>query len=286
MINISVPNYYGKCDIIIAFAKMQQESPGIFLPNRRLHSAYGFPPDLIWNGGRVSFSHIMDPLQQYALFEDYCERGIVLKHTCTNRFITASMLQDYLCNSWLKYCEREGHYVTVYSPLLEQHIRANFPKYTITHSATKLLTNIDTINQLSAQDTVVIDYNLNKDEYLAQFIYPENIEILVGEPCVLNCPQREAHYESISKHQLHEPDTDVLSCPFEDQKPRNIYEYLQLPHAISNQTIDEWYNKYHIQNYKISGRKLSEVQHIETLLYYLIRPEYRDEIRQQLLWTP
>ena len=57
---------------------------------------------------------------------------------------------------------------------------------------------------------------------------------------------------------------------------------MKLPHAISNDRVIEL-NKNGFHNFKISGRNDPPPKWLESILYYLALPEYRDQIRQRLL---
>ena len=54
---------------------------------------------------------------------------------------------------------------------------------------------------------------------------------------------------------------------------------------ITNEYIDELYEKYGIENFKLSGRTYPPYILIEMLVYYLVVPKYRDAVRQTALYT-
>lgn len=288
MIKFSLPGYYQHQPIIFYFSILQNEHPEYFIENRRLDSSYDLPAHLIWNGGRINHQLYADPSDVWAMAETYHNIGIHLRHTCTNCMLEPFHFSDVLCNNWIRYNEREGESVIVHNPELAEYIRTYYPKYNIIWSTTRAST-LDNINTYSEKDLVVIDYKYNHNEfYLSQLKHPKNIEILCAEYCVPDCPNRQAHYESISRHQLWMPfrPEDVMTCPHEnDKKGWTFYDALQMPHGITNEYIDELYSKYGIENFKVSGRASSPLLVIEAACYYLIKPEYRDLVRHQCQLT-
>ena len=80
------------------------------------------------------------------------------------------------------------------------------------------------------------------------------------------------------------PNIQGFSCPYDAPKSLNFYsDILQRPHAITNQYINYLYDTYGIENFKISGRKNNNITYVESIIYYLIKPEYRDSVRQSAL---
>lgn len=287
MINFSVPNYYSNIKIILCLLELQEQAPYMFLPNHRLDSSYGFPPGLIWNGGRASFSP-EDPQRQYEIYDTYKNLypNFKIRHTCTNAYLTEDMFLDTLCNRWVEYTENEKNSIIIYNDKLKEYIQKKYPKYNFVHSITKGLMNLDLYNEHSKNDMVVVDYNFNTNhEFLSKLKHPENIELICAEPCVSNCPDRFNHWNNMSKIQLNIPGAYNVGCTqFKHTQYLNLYtDILHRPHALTNEAIDLIYEKHGICNMKISGRTNSPYLFIESLLYYLIKPEYRDTVRQNLL---
>ena len=90
--------------------------------------------------------------------------------------------------------------VIVVSPILEQYIREKYPKYKITSSTCKRITDINKLNEESDKDydIVVLDYDFNnKFDLLEQVKNKEKCEILINACCQPNCPNRVKHYNDI-----------------------------------------------------------------------------------------
>ena len=287
MIKFSLPGYIENELLIGYFFDLQKNAPHFFIENRCLDSAYGMPGHMIWNGGRSRFNLPVQGPEIYQTINYLHEHGVKLRHTCTNMLLTQGHLYDWTCNQFISYCEQEGDSIIVFAPELANYIREKYPKYNIIWSTTRRDDDINIINNLSQTDMLVLDYKYNKDySVLASLKNPKNIEIVCGENCVPDCPARLAHYADISRHQLLFPNIDeIFTCPYNREKPFNFYEEIQRqPHAILDRDIEYLYNQYGIENFKISGRTITPHLLIEMILYYTIKPEYRDTIRQTALY--
>lgn len=296
MIKFSVPSYLYKDQAIKPFLQLQKDRPEIFLPERYLDSSYDLPGGLIWNGGREQTPMPGFLATPKEIRQSYLESfpDFHFRHTCTNMLLTEDLFLDHSCNEWLKYCERLGDGVIINNPKLGDYIKRTYPLYNIIYSTTiPNHNNPAELNRLSENNLTVLNYQYNHNEvYLRQLVHPTNIEILCGELCIPNCPYRQEHYKTISEavlgaHDENEFTSHLLSCPYgRDSGYINFYtDYLHLDHAISNQDIDRYYCDYGFCNFKISGRTYDLYYLVELLLYYLIQPQYRDEIRLDILNT-
>lgn len=286
MIKFSLPDYCDHQKIINFFLTLQEKLPEAFYDNRMIDSAYGLPGHLIWNGGRVMVPRC-SPQDYYEIVQTYHDNfpNFHLRHTCTNSLITEPLYYDYACNQWIKFCQKPHDAIIVNQDAFKDYILQTYPDYDIIFSTTKNLSTIEEYNNYCAQGLTVLNYIHNHNEDLiSQLKYPQNIEILCAEECVPNCPNRQKHYEIINKTIMQHPDVEDFSCPYEVYKNPNFYtDILTREHVITNDYIDHLYANYGIENFKISGRRNNHVTYVEAILYYLIKPEYRDAVRQSAL---
>ena len=125
----------------------------------------------------------------------------------------------------------------------------------------------------------------------------EDCELLVNACCEPNCPRRAEHYHTIGLMQIaynehlkkfpNKPfnanaiDTKGLErCPFGQ---RGVYDIRNLRTHISPDDIWEKYVPMGFEQFKIEGRSSSNLNIAETYMYYMAKPEYRDEARFTLL---
>lgn len=287
MIKFSLPDYHGHYKFIQCFLNIYQRHPEYFYENRKIDSAYGMPPNLIWNGGRAILKTGFTQEESYCIFDSYSiYENFHIRHTCTNCLLTPEMYNDYNCNLWIDYCQREHDGIIINDDNLLTYLQEKYPCYDYIISTTKQLDNIEEYNKYTKNYLTVLDYRFNHDEdFIKQLKYPQNIEILCAEPCVDNCPYREEHYRLISAAQLNIPHMEYFTCPHGDSETdiSLFYErYLNRKHAISTDYVDYLYNTYGITNFKISGRVSNPVIYIESIVYYLIKPEYQNIVRNIL----
>ena len=249
----SLPGYYNHFNEIQVLLQYYKQHPDYFYPDRIIDSAYDLPPGLIWNGGRINLSN---------------------KHNKIYNFLK-------------KYVSQQDK-IIVNNPVLYTYLRKNY-SFEIIFSTTLCLNDIDTINKLSENNIYVLNYNYNNnDDYLRQLKHPEHIEILCGEPCVDNCPDRLQHYRTISKQQLGLPldDNDIIQCRHrvmtEAITPQTEFDVIQnRANAIHNDRIEALAAQ-GFQYFKISGRFTSTPVFFKLISYYLILPEKREEAEKEL----
>ncbi len=279
MIKFSIPDYYGFYGLNLFLIDLMKEQPDKFYDDIVIDSVYGSFP-CIWNGGRyypggTSFENIK------ATIEPFNERGISIRHTFTNCLLEEKHLNDTLCNKICALTENPLNGVNVNSQLMKDYIEKNYPQFYTMWSTTICEEDIDKINKLSKNNLLVLDYNLNNNfELLKQLKYPHNIEILVCESCISNCPNRKEHYIHESNCQLYN-ETSLYDCPW---ALRNFYHGSCLrPHHVDINNIRQNYLPLGIDKFKIMGRGRSAIEAVENYINYFVRPEYKDEIRNELL---
>lgn len=90
------------------------------------------------------------------------------------------------------------------------------------------------------------------------------------------------HYKDISLNIIMEdklPDTEVY-C---QGKYKNIYDSMKQKETIRNIDLYTYYSDLGFENAKIRGRRSDFYDVLESYMYYLIKDEYRDIIRLELL---
>jgi hypothetical protein len=248
-----------------------------------------------WSGGRPISTYHQAP-GIFATVKNFNMKGISVRHVFNNLLIEDKHLLDQQGNTILNITENIDEQIqngcTVNSPILAEYIKKNYPNFYIVWSTTKELNDINTINELSKNNILVLSYNFNNDfEKLKQLKHPENIEILCSEEgCVPNCPYRMEHQLLTSKMNMNELDAfhTMVPCPnVLNGTPTYYYNTVaNRDWYISIDDIREKYLPLGINKFKISGRSAGEITTINTIenyVNYFAEPEYRDEIRNKLL---
>lgn len=285
----SLPDYWNHFFEIQVLFQYRQLHPSYFYEDRIFNSAYGLPPDLIWNGGRVmpNTDHTLTYMQVFNYYRAL--KDFHLRHTCTNIILNEELIQEKKCNDFIYSYYNPQDYIIFSNELLHKHLSLIVPEDHFIYSTTMGIKDLKQINQYSKNNLVVLDYSYNNNEsYLKQLDYPSNIEILCGELCIDDCPHRMKHYIAVSKTNAHIP-LDIQesdSCFFKEQK-EEISSLLQwylssFKHAITTERIDEL-AALGFQNFKIAGRTRNTEQFFTFVNYYLILPQYQDIVKQELI---
>jgi collagenase-like PrtC family protease len=283
---------------------MLENCPHFFRDGVEIASVYGsFPPSL-WNGGRMQLG-VCDKSYVKAVIKAFNDKGIPLRFTFTNPVLEKKHLSDNFCNMVMNLANNGMNGVIVVSPLLEDYIRKNYPDYKITSSTCKRITNSEILSDELERDynIVVIDYDLNnRFDVLEKIPHKEKCEILVNACCNPECGYRTEHYKAIGEYQIayanhvrkyqnvpfnvekyissHPESNQVFTCGC---VKRTIFDIKNLPTHI---TPDDIWNKYvpmGFTQFKIEGRTLDIFNLLEHYIYYMIKPEFKDEARYTML---
>ncbi|MDR0946725.1 MAG: hypothetical protein LBM87_03110 [Ruminococcus sp.] len=268
--------------------------PEWFRKNFKIKSVFDTFPVSVWNGGRY-MGGVVDETRIKTTLKLFNDRGIALRFTFTNPLIREEHLYDRFCNRVMELANNGLNEVIVFSPLLEEYIRKNYPEYKITSSTCKQIRSMDELNTELEKDynLVVLDYNWNnKFDELKKIKHPEKCEVLVNACCTPNCPRRGEHYEAVGK--AHIGYWDYMKNPIRgvayrpepfDCKYMNntLFETKDYPTVISPDDVFGKYADMGFNQFKIEGRSNPQIPLLETYMYYFANPEYKDEARMHIL---
>jgi hypothetical protein len=288
----------------IVFAEFLKECPDYFREGVEIASVYGTFPPAIWNGGRFQYGQCDKGFIKQVI-KEFNNRGIPLRFTFTNPVLEKKHVHDEYCNMIMHLADNGLNEVIVASPVLEDYIRKNYPSYKLTSSTCKRITDPDKLYEEVDKDyhIVVIDYDLNnKFDVLEKIPDKEKCELLVNACCNPGCRLRSEHYRSIGAEQLayaehlkRNPNgefdfrkavkykdyinEDILRCKC---MSRSVFQIKGLSSHISPDDIWEKYIPMGFSQFKIEGRTIELFNLIEHYMYYMIKPECRDEARLDL----
>ncbi len=282
-------------------------------------SIYGAPADCIWGGGRVGFGE-HDPKEVLKLMQEY---GISARLTFSNSLLTREHLSDPKCNELcrifdigrdnergksfgndkdieccidndndvsginkrikVKECKNG---IIIYSDILLDHIKENYPDFYFVSSTTKVLTDFGEFeNELNREDFryVVPDFRLNKSfdklKALSQH-QKDKVEFLCNECCWFGCTDRKKCYETVSRKNLGE-DCPEHYCVAPDSGQGYLFsKAMENPGFIGVDDIKNTYLPMGFSNFKIEGRGLGSAMILEFLLYYMTKPQYQIHVRE------
>lgn len=270
----------------------------VFLPLFREHreyfyewcdigSVYGAPSDCIWGGGRTSFGN-HDPREVLALTQEY---GISARLTFSNSLLRKEHLLDKKCNDLCRMFAsnlRVPNGVIIYSDLLLDHIKTNYPGLYFVSSTTKVLTEFEKFLDEVKRDEflyIVPDFRLNKafDKWnTLTCSQKDRVEFLCNECCYFGCVDRKRCYETVSRKNLGENCPDFRCASPDAEDGYRFSKAMINPGFIGIDDIKSSYLKMGFSNFKIEGRGLGSALILEFILYYMTKPEFHLHVREKI----
>lgn len=264
-----------------------KDRPYIVKDNIKIGSIYG-SPQCIWNGGRLVLKAIFDKHELEYIKQVMSTFNIPVRFTFTNCLLDETHTFDTYGNLLLEIFNTGKNEVICNSPILEDYIRNKYKnRYKYISSTTKRLNNCEEQTKELQKDyyLIVLDYDHNKNyDYLSSIENKSKCEILCNPVCKPFCAKRTAHYKNISQCQLEYNSNDRMQC---HDAFLNFWQTKKNKAFISIEDINNIYIPLGFKNFKLEGRTTHPMDWVEIILYYLIKEEYKDEVRsklQQAVW--
>lgn len=278
-----LPGFMAFRGLNIALLDLMNKYPDYFEDGYKVGSVYGTFPGAIWNGGRTVLGFTPKNDMEIVI-KSYNKRGAPVRFTWTNSLLEEKHLNDTYCNLIMRMGDNGMNQVLVNRPVLESYLKANYPNYKYISSTTKRITDAESLYAELEKDyfMVVLDYDLNHNEEVLKALEPqaERVEILVDEICFPGCPRRAKHYEDESLMQLEYEIAKPFPCQ-NRQSVRGFEDSMSRPSFISREDLVKYIDRGFI-NYKIVGRGLPQKMVEDSYLYYLVKPERREQVRNML----
>ena len=282
-----LPGLFEFYELYRVFLPLYREHREYFYDWCEIGSIYGAPADCLWGGGRAGFGDA-NPEDVLALMQKY---GISARLTFSNSLLTEEHLSDKKCNALCALFEKsEGisNGVIVHSDLLLQYLKTNYPELYLVSSTTKVLTRFSQLSEeLNQEDFryVVPDFRLNKElEKLDALSQPlkDKVEFLCNECCWFSCKDRKACYEAVSRKNLGENFPEHHCTAPDAAEGYHFSRAMKNPGFIGIGDIQNTYLPMGFSNFKIEGRGLGSALVLEFLLYYMTKPEYHLQVREEI----
>ncbi len=281
-----LPGLFEFYDFYEVFLPLFREHGEFFYDWCDIGSIYGAPGDCLWGGGRMGYGDAKGA-DVKRLVEEY---DISARLTFSNSLLRPEHLTDSACNRLCRLFESPKNGIIITSDLLLDYIREKYPAYYFVSSTTKVLTAFSDFRKELARPEfsyVVPDFRLNRRfEDLKNLTQEEKIktEFLVNECCSFTCPDRKACYEAVSRLALGEE--EVFSCTSPDAgEGYRFSRAMKNPAFISTKDIQDIYLPMGFNEFKIEGRSLGSALLLEFILYYMTKPEYQLNVREEIYLT-
>ena len=176
----------------------------------------------------------------------------------------------------------------VHSDLLRGYIQQTYPGLYLVSSTTKVLTDFHQLErEVSREDFlyVVPDFRLNKVFAQLGMLSEQQkakIEFLCNECCWFGCKDRKQCYEAVSRKVLGEDGPEHRCTAPDAGEGYRFSKVMENPRFIGIADIVNTYLPMGFSQFKIEDRGLGSALILEFLLYYLTKPEYQLQVREEI----
>lgn len=290
MVHFYLPGFFYHFGLNMTLLKLMREKPQMFREGAEVAGVYDSFPGAIWNGGRFDGAQSAILVEQdYMRFvvDSYNALGVPVRFTYTNVCLEEKHCHDAFCNLTMELADNGFNEVIVASPVLEDYLRREYPRYRYVLSTTRCIRDVAEFNEaLERYDMCVLDFRENKNtEFLSKIARRDRTEILVNEQCSPDCPMRSEHYKLISQCNL-ERIAYTGICTHARPTGFSFRSALKEP-SPTLVTAEEVYRTYAplgFKDFKIEGRRAKSTLVAEYYAYYLAKPEYVDDVFANLLF--
>ena len=251
-----LPGLFEFYELYRMFLPLYREHREYFYDWCEIGSVYGAPADCVWGGGRAGFGE-NDPEEVLELMQEY---GISARLTFSNSLLRQEHLSDRKCNALCRLFERNRepqNGVIIYSELLLEYLKEQYPGLYFVSSTTKVLTDFTQLEEeIRRKDFhyVVPDFRLNKAfdklNTLSQ-AEKDKVEFLCNECCWFGCRDRKACYETVSRKNLGENCPEHYCKAPEGERGYLFSKAMENPGFIGSNDIRDIYLPMGFSNFKI-----------------------------------
>ena len=281
MIKYTLPDFTVGLGLNLFFVRLLEQRPALFQDDMRIDSVYGCFPACNLNGGRAFLRDRSTPRQMEEAFSLLAEHGVKARLTLTNMLATEADLHDEYLNAILSTASRYGAEAIVYADLVGDYVRERYGMRCVL-STTRALADAAEVNRMTKRyDYVVLNYNRNKDRAFIDTIEDKDkVEIMVNEFCSYRCPHRQEHYLHNSEDQK-----SGRMRPFECVASKADFFDHESGHPVifTDDEVRMLHEETGIGYFKIVGRGVAFQTVLEAYAYYLVRPEYREDVKRMVM---
>lgn len=281
MIKYTLPDFTVGLGLNLFFISLLEQRPALFQDGVRIDSVYGCFPACNLNGGRAFLRERSTPRQMEEAFSLLAEHGVKARLTLTNMLAGEDDLRDEYLNGMLAVASRYGAEAIVYADLVGDYVRERYGMRCVL-STTRALADAAEVNRMTKRyDYVVVDYNHHKDPaFLAALEDRDKVEVMVNEFCAYRCPHRQEHYLHNSEDQR-----SGVMRPFECVAQRAEFFDHEPGHPVifTDREVRDLHDSHGIGYFKIVGRGVAFRTVLEAYAYYLVRPEYREDVKRMVM---
>lgn len=281
MMKYTLPDFTVGLGLNLFFIQLRERQAGWFQEGVVIDSVYGCFPNCSLNGGRAFIRERFTSDQMEKTFALLAEHGVKARLTLTNMLASEDDFADEYLDTMLSVAARFGAEAIVYADAVGDYVRERFGMGCVL-STTRAIGEVDELNRMAKRyEYVVLDYNRNKDRAFVNAIDDKRkIEVMVNEFCRYRCPHRQAHYLHNSEDQrrgaMRPFECVAAKADFFDHVPGH-------PVIFTDDEVRALHEETGIGSFKIVGRGVAFQTVLEAYAYYLIRPEYREDVKRMVM---
>lgn len=278
MIAYTLPDFTVGLKRNLLFIRLLREHPEYFLDSVSIESVYGCFPSCKLNGGRAFIRERYSGHQMQQTFALLREYQVIPRLTFTNMLAKPEHLDDGYIVEMLGLAQRYEAEIIVYADEVADALRERYGFKCIL-STTRGIEDIEELNRLTKRyDYLVLSYNKNKDYAFIDKIEDKGkIEIMVNEFCQYQCAHREEHYLHNSEDQMSNT-MRPFTC-YHQEKDNYFNHDASHPIFLTNDEVSKLNQEYGIEYFKIVGRGIPFEMVLESYVYSLIKPEFRESVK-------
>lgn len=277
MVNFHIPGIINHLDVNLKLIRLIKSNPEYFYDGVKVAGVYGsfYSP---WTGGRANTNNFLSYEQKIDIVKELNSLGVGVLFTYTNTQLEERDLYDMYSNEDMSIIASNPlNKVIVVSDLLKTYIHSKYPDIKFISSIADDRDNVTN----EEYEICVLNASVNNTDELFAMKNKSRIELLVNSNCVRHCPYEKQHYDNISLINLSKA-TEIFQCPFEVEAVNDLESMKKNELFI---TVDDLYNKYVPSGFgvfKINGRQTVDINVIDYYLYYMVKPEHQEIVKELL----
>ncbi|MGF6375098.1 hypothetical protein M2140_000132 [Clostridiales Family XIII bacterium PM5-7] len=283
MIKYAIPGMWELRDLNFKYLNLMRTHPEFFYEDIEVEVVYGNPQFCIWDGGRIFQKYEFATLEKINhTVGVYNEAfNLPVRYIFTNCKLEPVHYQDRFGNLLMEVAHSGKNDVVVADDDFCDFLSSKYPNYRYISSTTKCIEDEELAKKELNKDRyglVCLDYNLNrKMDFLKSLNDKEKAktELLINAICPPGCQHRKEHYYLNSMCSLSYGKKYTMEhCSIKT----NITDPQARKHYMSYETIKNVYAPMGFEHFKIEGRTLSLLETILSYCYFMVKPEYHDQV--------
>ena len=266
--NIIIDNTKFDMNLIWQILDIKKEMPHVFYERMQKLSFYFMFPYSIWSKSRTDRNFI--PFENIeADINRYEDNGCGLYFEFENVDIKSDCFQDRYSNLVLKTAKGKDAYAVVFNTDLAKYIKENYPEIKLVQSEIQRNVYIEAPYDFNVID--YISYKNNKDKFQNKSSYILTVNSF--------CKNLYRCANLLSNIKLNYNIDRPIRCAdrvqaFSEMQKNELFVSMEEINKINDSGIE---------NFFVKANSDDRFEILETYIYYLIKPEFRDSIRLRLI---